>query len=76
MDMVDARPWRSRRHGDVAAGIGDVAGVDEQADRRAGVGHQQIDLALGLDDRAHVVVIGHGHAALGHPFGQLGELAP
>ena len=36
--------------------------------------HQEVDLALGLDDRAHVVVVGHRHAVVGHPLGELGEL--
>src|SRR5882724_7004588 len=74
VDMVDAVGMPLRHPQWIAAGIGDVAGVHEQPDRRTGVGHQQIDLGLGLDDRAHMVVIGHGHAALGHVLGQDGQL--
>ena len=74
VDVVDAAAVLPRRLDHVAAGEGEVAGVEQQPDRLAGVAHQQVDLALRLDDRAHVVVVGHGHAVVGHPLGELGEL--
>ena len=52
-----------------------MAGVVEQADRLAGMPHQQADLGVGLDDGAHVVVEGHAHAEIRHALGERGELA-
>ena len=39
-----------------------VAGVEQELCRRAGRGHEVVDLVRGLDDGAHVVVVGEGEA--------------
>ena len=51
-----------------------MAGVEEQADRFAGRGHEPVDLRVGLDDGAHVVVEGHADAEVRQALGELGDL--
>src|SRR4029078_2728674 len=38
------------------------------------MGDEQVDLALRLDHRAHVMMVGHRNAEIGHPLGELREL--
>ncbi len=75
MHMVDPprMPARSLQH--IGPGVSQMPGVDQQTDRGPGVFHQQVDLPLGLDDRTHVVVVGHTDAALRHVLRQRGQFA-
>ena len=74
MDVVHAGGMAAERGRDVAAGEGEVAGVEEEAHRNVGRGHEQVDLGLGLDHRAHVVMVGERAALLLQPVGEPGEL--
>ena len=60
----------------VAAGKGDVAGVEEKPDRLAGEIHQAVHVVLGLDRRPHVMVEGEGHFLLMAVLGEGRELPP
>ena len=55
----------------VAAGKGQMPGIEQQRNARARMAHEGIELGLGLDHRRHVVVIGQRHALLGAPFAEL-----
>ena len=57
-----------------------MAGIEEQADRGAGILHQPVHVFRTLDDRAHMMVHRHAHALFLHivrAFGEaLAELLP
>ena len=54
----------SARDRAVAAEIA-MAGIEQQPRRRAGRGHERVDLGRGLDNRAHVMVIDQRHPLRG-----------
>ena len=62
VDVADAGHVLARELGRVAAAEEAVAGVEQELRRRAGGGHEMVDLVRGLDDRAHVVVVDQGEA--------------
>ena len=51
-----------------------MAGVVEQADCLAGMVHQRVDLVVGLDDGAHMMMKGHADAEIGHLLGECRDL--
>ena len=64
-----AKMTRGQRHR-VAARKETMAAVEEQADRIAGLAHQPVNLAIGLDDRAHVMMEGHPDAEVSELLGE------
>ena len=58
----------------IAMRVDAVSGVEQQTNGLAGAGHQAVDLVVGFDDGAHMVVKGHAYAKVGEPFGQRGDL--
>jgi hypothetical protein len=68
MNVIDAVGMAAGDGEHVGPCVCQVAGIDQQAHCSTGVLHEQIDLALRLDDGAHVMVISKRHTALGHPF--------
>ena len=73
MDVHDAADVAPEKRDRIAAREDAMAAIVEQADGAAGMRHQPVDLGLGLDERAHVVVEGHADAELGHALGERGE---
>src|SRR6185369_223663 len=71
--MHDPAPMALQEVHRIAACEEAMAGIEEQADILAGVGHQQIDLGIALDDRAHVVMERHPDAEGRHATGKLGD---
>ena len=51
-----------------------VPGIEAELHLGARPFHQPVHVLLGLDDRAHVVVIGKGHPLPRHPFGHFRQL--
>ena len=72
MDVADALAIGARQRRRIGAAPARVAGVEQQPHRRPGVRHEGVDVALRLDDRAHVVMVAQRQASLG---GALGEFA-
>jgi hypothetical protein len=71
---VDDAARVAPRHGEhVAAGIGEVPGVEEQAHGGPRRSHQPVDLGLRLHHGPHVVVIREPHPAAGQVLGDLGQ---
>ena len=75
MDVDDALAVVVDHAQHIAPGKAHVPGVIQQPDRRPGVPHQQIQVALGLDGGRHVVVKGERHAGFGAVLGEAGEAA-
>ena len=50
-----------------------MAGIEQQIDRRTGVGHEGVDIVLALYDASHVVVIDDTHAILDQPVAERGD---
>ena len=73
MHMADARVVVVDGAQHVAAGKGQMPGIEQQRNAFAGMAHEGIEFRLGLDHRRHVVVIGERHALLGAPFAELGQ---
>ena len=76
MDVVDALAVALRHAKRVAAGEGDVAGIEEQPHRLAGKIHQPVDVVFRLDRRRHVMVEGERHLLLVAMLGEGGQLSP
>ena len=57
MDMADAVAIGARQSHRVSAAPERMSGIEQQMDGRPGMGHEGVDVALRLDDRAHVVMI-------------------
>ena len=74
MEMHDAVEMAAQQRCRIAAGEQAVAGVEEQADAFAGRCHEPVDLLVGLDDGAHMVVEGHADAEFGDALGKPGDL--
>ena len=75
VDVADARRDSARaRPAGSAPPQRRVAGVEQQMHGRLGVRHEGVDVALRLDDRAHVVMIAELQPLVGEALGELGHL--
>jgi hypothetical protein len=74
MHVVDARVVVVDGAQHIAAGKGQVPGIEQQRNAFARIPHEGIELRLGLDHRRHVVMVAQRHALFGAPFAELRHL--
>jgi hypothetical protein len=74
MDVADPLAIGAREPSRIAAAPARVSGVEQEMHRRPGVGHERVDVALRLDDRAHVVMVAEFEPLSVEAIGEFGHL--
>ena len=72
--MADALTIGARQSRWIRAAPTGVSGVEQQVHRRLGVGHEGVDVALRLDDRAHVMMVAERESLSGELLREFGHL--